>query len=269
MKRKFDQLLEDNSRLLTDYYLYTIIFSNNIGYNEMAMRNLRPKKRKVDEKTPLETNSDWEEFYNEQLLDESISPQRKGSIFEKECMRKLRKLKYSCTLSKAMEWHKVDPDQFGGKEFILEIIGDHGIDAIGSKNDIKYIAQFKRHAKPVTGVINNMIGLLSKYKGFIGLIIAPNGISEREETLLGECQKINNVTISLSYPIVVAPQIDQTLDQCLPKVIIPQEILEIHTEEWKFECYGDLYKEGELLVKGSNKPHKFETKSSKTIYKKY
>ena len=145
MKRKFNQYSEDpyiqiDLESLTDYYLYTAIFSGEIGYNEMASRNLRSKKRKIDQETPLESNSDWERFYNDQYEDESISPQKKGSIFEKDCMRKLRKLKFSCTLSKAMEWHKVDPDQFGGKEFILEIIGDHGIDAIGSKDDIKYIA---------------------------------------------------------------------------------------------------------------------------------
>ena len=90
LKRKFKEIVDINLDpvLSIEYYIHTVIFSGEYHYNEMTTMNLRPKKRKIDEDTPLETNSDWEEFYEDQLNDETILPQKKGSIFEKVCMRK-------------------------------------------------------------------------------------------------------------------------------------------------------------------------------------
>ena len=125
-----------------------------------------------------------------------------------------------------------------------------------------------------------MIGLLSKYKGFIGIIVAPNGIHEREETLLGECTKsLDGTIISSSYPIIILPRIDHTLDQHLSEVKIPQEVLQIDQEEFNNEIIGpyEITFGNEIVIKslGNNtQPQRqikstYQYKRSRTIYKKY
>ena len=204
MKRKFEK------------YCYSQKFQ------QMTERILRShKKRKIQEDLEETLMQEVETCYESQMkdiqnqyLNQNISPQEKGYVFERECQLKIRKQGFTCTLSAAREGST--------------ILHDHGIDAIGvNENGIQYLAQFKRWKTPVPmKEIRAFAHVISKYTGFVGIFVSQG---EYTPEVLQEIQTIKEPIILLSE---IGPTFQELISQIkIPKKIIREKRIKVETQE--------------------------------------
>lgn len=174
MKRTFEDFIQTQSNSPQEYLQMTT-----------KQHNLRDRKRP----RMIEDQPEEEILQNNNLDDELTSNQR-GLLFEEQCQEILRSQGINCTISSAMRWQQkgreihqtprkhVKRISKRNQPFELLIQGDHGIDAYGHSRDRQYIAQFKNHNGPIgPGMVRDFIGTLSAYENTIGIFISKNGFS--------------------------------------------------------------------------------------------
>ena len=172
MKRMFQTFIQTQSNSPQEYLQMTT-----------KQHNLRKRKRQ----RTIE-NQPEEKILQNNDIDDELTSNQKGLLFEEQCQEILRSQGINCTLSSASRWQQTHRElhQTPRKHvkrvtkgpFELLIQGDHGIDACGHSKERQYIAQFKNHNGPIgPGMVRDFIGTLSAYKNTIGIFISKNGFS--------------------------------------------------------------------------------------------
>ena len=173
-KRTFKIFIQSQNNSSQEYLQMTI-----------KQHNLRDRKR-------LRTIEDQSEeiILQNNDIDDELTSNQKGLLFEEQCQEILRSQGISCTLSSASRWQQKNrelhkkPRKYvkriskHNQPFELLIQGDHGIDAYGYSKARQYIAQFKNHNGPIgPGMVRDFIGTLSAYENTIGIFISKNGFT--------------------------------------------------------------------------------------------